>query len=234
MRKQVPNMLTLANLFSGCIAITMAFQGNLKAVVIWVVVAALFDFLDGIFARLLKAYSNIGKELDSLADVVSFGVAPAAAVFIVLRDEMLLPGFADPLRLFLPYIAFIIPLFSALRLAKFNADERQTITFLGLPTPANGLFWVSYCVGIQPISSGNAALFYLTAGLIFLFSWLMVSEIPMFSLKMKKMTLKGNERPLILSVLMIAFVLLWGTSGIAWGILVYIVISVITRPQIVK
>lgn len=234
MRKQIPNMLTLANLFSGCIAITMAFQGNFKAVVIWVVVAALFDFLDGVFARLLKAYSGIGKELDSLADVVSFGVAPAAAVFILLRDDVLLPGFADPLRLCLPYLAFIMPLFSALRLAKFNTDERQTTSFLGLPTPANGLFWVSYCVGIQTLSSGNASLFYVTIGLIFVFSWLMVSEIPMFSLKIKKMTLKGNERPLFLAVLMIAFVVLCGISGIAWGILAYIVLSVTTRPQIVK
>jgi CDP-diacylglycerol--serine O-phosphatidyltransferase len=227
-------MLTLANLFSGCMAITIAFQGNFKAVVIWVVVAALFDFLDGVFARLLKAYSGIGKELDSLADVVSFGVAPAAAVFILIRDFSLLPGYLEPLHRWIPYLAFIIPLFSALRLAKFNSDERQTLSFLGLPTPANGLFWVSYCVGIHPLSSGNVAFFYGTVGLIFVFSWLMVSEIPMFSLKIKKMTLKGNERPLILSLLMITFVALWGISGIAWGILAYIVLSVARRPQTVK
>lgn len=231
MIKQIPNILTLSNLFSGCIAITMAFQGNFKAVVIWVIVAALFDFLDGMAARLLKAYSDIGKELDSLADVVSFGVAPAAGLFILLREKELFPYLPEQVAYFIPYLAFIIPLFSALRLAQFNIDERQTTSFLGLPTPANGLFWISYCYGIQYMIADHPILIYLTFALIFLLSWLMVSGIPMFSLKIKKIAWKGNQLPLLLGTLMVAFVLLWGIRGIAWGIIAYILLSLFTIRQ---
>jgi len=145
MIKQIPNIITLLNLLSGCIAITMAFIGNFGSVIIWILIAAIFDFLDGMTARLLKAYSTLGKQLDSLADVVSFGVAPAAALFVIIRDYITLPSFLDPISFYVPYIAFIIPMFAAYRLAKFNIDERQTTSFLGLPTPANGLFWIAYC-----------------------------------------------------------------------------------------
>jgi CDP-diacylglycerol--serine O-phosphatidyltransferase len=237
MKKQIPNIITLLNLFSGCIAITMAFQGNLKAVVIWVAVAAFFDFLDGAAARLLNAWSGIGKELDSLADLVSFGVAPAAAVFILLRDYSLLPGFLEPVTLYVPYMAFIIPVFSAFRLATFNLDERQTTSFLGLPTPANALFWISYSYGLQNMAQTNANLLYFTIGFILILSLLMISGIPMFSLKIKRMRLKGNEREALLVVLMIIFVALWGIIGIAWGIIAYIAISILTpekRRGIVK
>ncbi|RNC66892.1 CDP-diacylglycerol--serine O-phosphatidyltransferase [Proteiniphilum sp. X52] len=226
MRKQIPNILTLLNLFSGCIAIVMAFQGNFKAVVIGVAIAALFDFLDGMAARRLNAYSPLGKELDSLADVVSFGTAPAAAVFILLRDYALLPGYLESLHIWIPYLAFLIPVFSAYRLAKFNVDERQTTSFIGLPTPANGLFWISYCSGMTEIATQNENSFYLTAGLIVLMSLLMVSEIPMFSLKIKKLAFKGNERQVILLILMVLLVVLLGISGMAWGIVAYVILSV--------
>lgn len=231
MRKQIPNILTLSNLFSGCIAISMVFQGNFKAVAIWVAIAALFDFLDGMAARMLKAYSPLGKELDSLADVVSFGVAPASAVFIMLRDYSLLPGYLEPLHLLIPYLAFLIPVFSAYRLAKFNIDERQTSSFLGLNAPANGLFWISYCYGISGAAPDNGSLFYLTTALIIVMSLLMISEIPMFSLKIKKIAFKGNERQIILAILMILFVLLFGISGVAWGIIAYILLSLGRRQQ---
>ena len=228
MRKNIPNFITLANLFSGCIAIVMAFEGNFTAVAVWVTLAALFDFLDGVFARLLKAYSDIGKELDSLADVVSFGVAPAAALFVLLRDHTLLPSFTEPLQIYIPYLAFIIPLFSALRLAKFNIDERQTTSFRGLPTPANGLFWVSFSVAVSDIAGSSYIVFPAIFILVALLSWLMVSEIPMFSLKIKKISWKGYERQWLLAVMMVVLVAIWGIAGIAWGILSYILLSVIT------
>lgn len=234
--KHIPNIITLANLFTGCIAITMAFEGNFTAAAGWVVVAAFFDFLDGVFARLLKAYSDIGKELDSLADVVSFGVAPAAAVFVLLRDHILLPDIAEPLKLCIPYLAFVIPLFSALRLAKFNIDERQTTSFRGLPTPANGLFWVSFTVAVSDIAGISNVVLPVIVVLIALLSWLMVSEVPMFSLKIKKIGWKGYERQWLLAGAMVAFVTLWGLAGIAWGILAYIILSLVTnrQEQIVK
>ena len=234
MKKQIPNILTLLNLFSGCIAITMAFQHNFMAVVIWVAIAALFDFLDGAAARLLNARSPIGKELDSLADLVSFGVAPAAALFMLLRDQLLLPGFLEPAALYMPYLAFLIPAFSAYRLAKFNLDERQTTSFLGLPTPANGLFWISYTYGLQKLAVTNENLFYLTTALILIFSWLMISEIPMFSLKIKSLRLKSNIRPAILVLLMILFMVFRGILGIAGGVVAYILLSLLTPVKGVR
>ena len=231
MKKQIPNIITLLNLFSGCIAIVMAFGGNFLAVVIFVTLAAVFDFFDGLAARALGVSSKIGVELDSLADVVSFGVAPAATVFMLLKEFTLFPDFLSPLQNYLPYLAFLIPVFSAYRLAKFNIDERQTTSFLGLPTPANGLFWITYVYGTHLLASTNGFYFYLTIGFIFVLSLLMISEIPMFSLKLKNLKLKGNEKQLLLIVLMIAFVLLWGIIGVAWGILAYIAISAVTSGK---
>ena len=134
-------------------------------------------------------------------------------------------------------VAFIIPVFSAYRLAKFNLDDRQTTSFLGLPTPANGLFWISYTYGLQKLAVTNENLFYLTTGFILVLSWLMISEIPMFSLKIKSMRLKGNERQAILVLLVIAFMALWGIIGIAGAIVAYILLSVMApgkRGRIVK
>ncbi|MDO5522881.1 MAG: CDP-diacylglycerol--serine O-phosphatidyltransferase [Bacteroidia bacterium] len=229
MKKQIPNIITLMNLFSGCIAIVMAFQGNLAAVFIWVVVAAVFDFFDGLAARALGVSSKIGVELDSLADVVSFGVAPAAAVFVLLQNFMLFPPFLLPLKEFIPYTAFLIPVFSAYRLAKFNIDTRQTTSFLGLPTPANALFWISYVYGVSQIQSEG--FLYITLVLIIGLSLLMVSEIPMFSLKIKNLKRKGNEKQFLLIALMIAFVSVWQINGIAGGVLAYIAISVLTGEK---
>lgn len=237
MRKQIPNLLTLLNLLSGCIAITLAFQGRFTGMSIAVLVAALFDFLDGMTARLLDAYSPLGKELDSLADVVSFGVAPASALFVFLRDGLLRPGgtlSTDGSLFFtlIPYLAFLIPLFSAYRLAKFNIDERQTRSFLGLPTPANGLFWVGYCQGIHTLlPMSGQGLLYITLGFLILLTPLMVTELPMFSLKMERFVVKGNERQLLLAVLVVAFIALWGFVGIALGVLAYIALSLIPHPN---
>lgn len=229
MKKHIPNAFTLLNLFSGCIAVVMAFEGDFKAVVLWVIAAAVFDFFDGFAARILHTPSEIGKELDSLADVVSFGVAPASAVFILLRDFTLYPAFVEPVQHLVPYVAYIIPVFSAWRLAKFNLDERQSVNFLGLPVPANGLFWIGYCYGIHSIALFHQGFFYSIIGFVFVLSLLMVSEIPMFSLKIKKIQLKGNERQALLVILVVAFIALWGIIGISCAILAYIVLSIFTR-----
>ena len=225
MKKHVPNTITSMNLFSGCIAIVMAFEGAFIWVVFWVILAAIFDFFDGMAARLLNAYSDIGKELDSLADVVSFGVAPAVALFILLRDYTFYSESLIFIQPYIHYLAFIIPVFSALRLAKFNIDERQTSSFIGLPTPANALFWISYVYGIHKSSMANTAILFLTMGLIVALSLLMVSEAPMFSFKFKNMKIKGNEKPLILIICAAVFVSVWGVVGLAWTVIAYIVIS---------
>ncbi len=181
-KKQIPNFITCLNIFSGCIAIHFAFQANYSAAFIAILLAAVFDFMDGFAARLLKAFSPMGKELDSLADVVSFGVAPGAIVFSVLNEA----GIND----WLPFFGFIIPAFSALRLAKFNIDDRQTTSFIGLPTPANALFWAGLVFSYSDFLVSNIVVLLL---LTLSFSLLLVSEIPMFSLKFKNATWATNR-----------------------------------------
>jgi CDP-diacylglycerol--serine O-phosphatidyltransferase len=180
--KHIPNFITCLNIFSGCIAVHFAFQANYPVAFIAILLAAVFDFMDGFAARLLNAYSPMGKELDSLADVVSFGVAPGAIVFTVMCEA----GVSD----WITYVGFIIPVFSALRLAKFNIDERQTSSFIGLPTPANAIFWAGLVFSYSEFLEANIwALLVLT----FAFSFLLVSEIPMFSLKFKNATWSSNK-----------------------------------------
>ena len=143
MKKHIPNIITCGNLICGCIATGAAFHTPLPANYFWAIVfillGAIFDFFDGMVARALGVSSPIGKELDSLADVVTFGVAPSAMLFSLFQ-EVQYPMFMEPIRNFMPYTAFIMAAFSALRLAKFNIDTRQTSSFIGLPTPANALF----------------------------------------------------------------------------------------------
>lgn len=240
MKKHIPNILTSMNVLSGCIACVMAFNGNYLWVVIWVITGAVFDFFDGFSARLLKAYSPLGKELDSLADMVSFGLAPALTVFHFLSQNNTLGSplfvFADGtqfyIRELIPYISFLLVIFSGLRLAKFNIDQRQTSTFIGLPTPANALFWISFCLGASHMDElMQLFLVYPTLILVVAFSILMIAEIPMFSLKIKNLNFKGNELRYLLVIFMIVAVALWGALGIAGGIILYIVLSVISAKR---
>jgi len=182
-KKHIPNFITSLNLFSGCIAVYYGFLGNYQAVFWLILLAAVFDFLDGFAARLLKAYSPMGKELDSLADMVSFGLAPGVVAFSMLSQTSL-PSW-------LAFAGFIIPVFSALRLAKFNIDERQTTSFIGLPTPANAIFWVGigYSYYNELVISNSWSILVL----IIVMSGLLVAEIPMFSLKFKSYTWNGNH-----------------------------------------
>ena len=140
--KHIPNTLTCLNLFSGCLAIIAAYNADFTMASVFIVAGAIFDFFDGMSARMLKAYSPLGKELDSLADMVTFGVAPAMMIFTILRGITNCGCMSEFISEYIPYLAFVIAAFSALRLAKFNIDERQTSSFIGMPTPANALFLV--------------------------------------------------------------------------------------------
>ena len=228
MRKQIPNIITLLNLFSGTIAITLAFNGNFLGVVIWVVIAAIFDFFDGMAARVLKSYSPLGKELDSLADVVSFGVAPASTLYILMKDSFIYPEFLQSISHLIPYIAFLIPVFAAYRLAKFNIDTRQSHSFIGLPTPANGLFWISYCYAIDKLAIQNEIIIYITIIAIIIMSIIMISEIPMFSFKSDNKGFKGNQKQILQVLLTIVFLAIFGIGGIALSIIAYIFISLLS------
>lgn len=226
--KHIPNTLTCFNLVSGCIACTLALQGDLHGAALFVIVAAAFDFFDGFAARLLHAYSPIGKELDSLADVISFGAAPGMVLYYALTQA------APQLPLgswnaYVPFLAFLIPAFSGLRLAKFNVDDRQTVSFLGLPVPANALFWVSGVCATQLLISGNVILYTVVAlAFAVITSFLLVSEVPMFSLKIKSLAWKGNEFRYLLAVAAVVFVVCWGFLGVAGTIVLYVFLSLIS------
>lgn len=227
MKKHIPNTITCCNLISGCTAIVFALYGDPTMALLWIIMGAVFDFFDGMSARLLGVSSPIGKELDSLADVVTFGVAPSAIIFSYLS------GFHQHIP-FLPFVAFVMAAFSALRLAKFNLDERQTTSFIGLPTPANALFWGSLIVSLGDKWTDSSYVMWAIIAMIFVSSYLLIAELPLFALKFKNWGLKGNEVKYIFvisSALMIICPLLmgWGVIGIAAVIAWYVILSVATR-----
>ena len=186
MKKHIPNFITCLNLFSGCVAAYLAFKGNYPGAFIAILLASVFDFMDGFAARMLKAYSAMGKELDSLADMVSFGLAPGAIVFSLLSET----GINE----WLPFLGFMIPVFSGLRLAKFNIDDRQTSSFIGLPVPANAIFWAGLVYSFSPFLLNTVWLLLI---MVVVFSYLLISEIPMFSLKFKNISWKDNQNQFI-------------------------------------
>lgn len=227
-KKHVPNTITCCNLISGCIAIAYAFSGKIEISFTWIIIGAVFDFFDGMSARLLKVSSPIGKELDSLADIVTFGVAPSTILFSKL-GIMSYPSFLESLRGILPFIAYIMAAFSALRLAKFNLDERQTLGFIGLPTPANALFWGSLLIGLgKSIDSSPLMCIFIIVG-IFISSWLMVSEIPMFALKFKEWGWKKNQIKYIFLLTCIPLIAIFGITGFAIIVAWYVIISYIIK-----
>ena len=227
MKKHIPNTITCLNLISGCIATYWAFQGNYEQALLFIIIGAVFDFFDGMVARLLHVSSPIGKELDSLADDITFGFAPSAIVFSFLKGmEAEADSSLFTLHSSLTFLAFIMAAFSALRLAKFNLDERQALGFIGLPTPANALFWGSLVVGLgDSIASLPYAEFIILAG-VFISSWLLVSEIPMFALKFKTWGWKGNEIKFVFLITCIPLLLLLEVSGLAAIIAWYVILSV--------
>jgi CDP-diacylglycerol--serine O-phosphatidyltransferase len=207
-----------------------------------IVLGAVFDFFDGMVARALGVSSSIGKELDSLADVVTFGVAPSAIIFYLFH-EVHYPDlnfeFSNlnfeflnlELKRFLPYTAFIMAAFSALRLAIFNLDERQHQQFIGLPTPANALFWGSLVLGQHAFLTSlkfNAVFLFL---FMVLFCMLLVSEVPMLALKFKNFSWKENKQRYIFLLGCLPLLLL-GVSSLAAIIIWYIAISILTLKRV--
>ena len=228
--RNIPNTITSCNLFCGCIASYWAFQGNYKLALLFIILGAVFDFFDGMTARLLHVSSPIGKELDSLADDVTFGLAPAAIIFSLFK-EVHYPAFLAPIADIMPYAAFLIAVFSALRLAKFNLDERQTSSFIGMPTPANALFWGSLTVGANDfLTSTSFNAIYLLI-LVIIMSLLLVAELPMFSLKFKNLSWQQNKVSYIFLIVSIPLLIIFQLSGFAAVILWYIVLSVLTHKK---
>ncbi len=220
-------MITCCNLISGCIATYFAFSGNAVWALVWIIVGAVFDFFDGMVARLLNVSSPIGKELDSLADNITFGFAPSAILFATLQTLPYPSGIDIPVvRAVLPYTAFIMAAFSALRLAKFNLDTRQTTSFIGLPTPANALFWGSLIVLLQSWMERWVWTAPVVILSLLVSCWLLVCELPMFALKFKHWGWHGNEvKYVFVAVSAIAIIVLGPLKAFAPIIACYIVVS---------
>ena len=231
--KHIPNTLTSLNVLSGCIAIIFAYEGLFEQAALCIAAGAVFDFFDGMSARLVGVSSPLGKELDSLADMTTFGVAPAMMVFAML-SEMLDDLYPDTDSLFItfgPCFAFLLAIFSALRLAKFNIDERQTSSFVGLPTPANALFWIG--IALTYVNGGLDGLAnpWIIGGLVILMSWLLVAEIPMFSFKFKDLSWAHNRVRYCFLVVAIASLALFRETGFAIVIALYVLASLLTRGR---
>lgn len=230
LKKHIPNTITCCNLLSGCVAAVYAFEGAYPIAFACIIMGAVFDFFDGLSARALKVSSPIGKELDSLADVITFGLAPATMVFSWLRECA--DAHLDMLAAFaMPFAAFLLVAFSALRLAKFNVDERQTSSFIGLPTPANALFWGALVIGSHDTIVAAPYGWLLVLALVLLFSWLLVAEIPMFSLKFKNLSWKSNRIVYIFLLVSLVLLALLGFTGLSAVIGWYIILSVLTQKR---
>lgn len=239
MKKHIPNALTCCNLISGCIAVVSALHGDFSMALLFIIIGAVFDFFDGMVARLLHVSSPIGKELDSLADVVTFGVAPSVMLFsfFALTLQIGSPDFSmifngkgnERWYALVSYLPLLMAAFSALRLAKFNLDERQAMGFIGLPTPANALFWGALIAGPGQHFhelSWHPNYVYVMLVMMLISCYLLVSEIPMFALKFKHWGWKGNEIKYLFLLSSLLLIIFLGVAGIAATIAWYVVLSV--------
>lgn len=217
--KQIPNSITCLNLISGVIAIIFSFNEQFDYAVLAIIVAALFDFMDGLAARMFKAYSDMGKELDSLADTVSFGVAPSLIGFNYLNGFPNIPTYSS-------YIILVMAALSAVRLAKFNLDTRQSENFLGLPVPANGLFFsslITLAYHYPQVANSIVDSGYLIPLLAIFLGLLLVSEIPMFSMKLKSLKWRENRLRYTFLIIIIPVSVAIYLLGIHWtGIISFI------------
>jgi CDP-diacylglycerol--serine O-phosphatidyltransferase len=235
--KHIPNFITSLNLACGFIAIIFILNGDISTASWLILAAMIFDFLDGFAARALKAYSAMGKELDSLADVVSFGVAPGLLIYHLLylsntNDVGSMFYINGGTSLFLMLVPAFMPVCAALRLAKFNIDTTQTTSFKGLPTPANALAVISFVL-TGAYSHSTLISSFLTSpialiGLSLTLSILMVTRLPLLALKFKDLKLKGNEGRYLLIAVSAAMILIFGIGSIPGIIPVYIIVSLVS------
>lgn len=231
----IPNTITCMSLASGCVAIIMAFKcmepvGALAGwqwACVFMGISAVCDFLDGAAARALRAYSKIGAELDSLSDLVAFGVAPAMLIFNLMQYYTGLAG--DRGHAWLSYTALLVPVFGALRLARFNVEDVGTTTFRGLPIPSGCIFLIGVAGWIQSYGyPGSAAVALLLA----LTAIALVGKFRMFSLKFRNFSLHENLRRYVLLVGSLVFIFIYGLSGLAWSIVFYLFLSVLSRREV--
>ena len=249
------NLFTAANLISGVLAILLALSGRLDLAPFAIFCGLIFDFLDGFIARLFKTSGELGKQLDSFADMVTFGVAPGVIMLVVLTIDPISLGVSNPsvsqiqvdysnwiseLNLtnlsgnYIPFLALLLPFFSMFRLAKFNLDTRQSESFIGLPTPSMTLFFMVFPLAL--IYSGEVfqLMFnpWLIVGLILIFGLLMISEVPLFSLKIKSFGWKGNQIRIVFLLISLILILVFKVWSIALIVFLYLILSMIENTFI--
>lgn len=242
MKKHIPNIITLSNLVCGTLAVWQALQGNLICAAIFIFLGAFFDFFDGMTARLLHVQSAIGKELDSLSDVVTFGVAPGFIVFSLLESVTSQMGTMGWLK----FVALLMPALSSYRLAKFNLDERQTSSFIGLPTPANAMVWAAYGIILSVSDPSRLLLFSWFDGgslaelmsnpwfigvLSVAMSISLVLEVPLFALKFKNFSWADNKVRYLFLGIDLLLLLFLGVYAVLVIIFFYVLLSIVVMPR---
>jgi CDP-diacylglycerol--serine O-phosphatidyltransferase len=241
MKKHLPNLLTLLNLACGTIAIVLTLEGQWQWAVYLVLAAALFDFLDGMAARLLKAYSETGKQLDSLADMVTFGILPGIFIYTIFKALFLVQGeervTSQPaLQWVILGSVLLIPAFSAIRLARFNVREPEDSFFQGLPTPAHALFWTGLFWQFMKdgLLFGTALNVFFMWAIMLIMAFHMILPVPMYTLKFEHFRLRGNLIRYLLIVVSGLILLFTGLSGLSLIILTYILLSLLNILLLTK
>lgn len=233
MKKQLPNFITLCNLFCGTVAIIFAVRGMLDCAALFVAIGIFFDFFDGFFARLLHVKSEMGLQLDSLADMVTSGVVPGIAMFQLLSSSTYVLETEGTFSMLLPYMGLFISLGSAYRLANFNIDTRQSTGFIGLPTPANTMFILSLPLILQYQSTEIVVFFlrntWVLLGITLLSTYMLNANISLFALKFKDYSLKNNIVKYVFLVVCLLLLLVLKVIAIPFIILLYIFLSLITK-----
>ena len=227
MKKEIPNLLTLGNLLAGCIGLWFVMQGDLVSASYCMFISLICDFFDGFLARALQAYSDLGKELDSLADMVSFGVLPAFILFSLVEQSCGTQCTVGLLGFYKPFMVFALALMSAYRLAKFNIDTRQSDQFIGVPTPANGLFIASLPLIIHFQPEYTAYILSFKGLLIYsvVMSYLLVCELPLLAFKFKTWDWKSNQVKFIFLIFCIAALVMLKFAAIPVLVIAYILLS---------
>ena len=237
MKKHIPNFLTCLNLVCGCLAVVQIFRNHLEWSAYLVLAAAFFDLLDGMIARMLNVSSPIGKELDSLADMISFGFVPGAILFKMMQLNIDSISAYENVNSFVQFLPFVVTVFSALRLAKFNIDTRQSNSFLGLPTPANTILIISFplIIAHDTFNLSNLLLNpWFIIGITILQSALLVSEIPLIALKFKNFSWKDNSYQYILILASAILLIAIQFAAIPVIVFVYILLSLLKREPRTK
>ena len=236
MKNIIPHVITSANLLCGCLAITQIAEGNFLVASLLVLLGAFFDFFDGLAARALNVGSELGAQLDSLADMVTFGLVPAYLAFEWLNqiDYSIYN-----------YLAFLIAIFSAVRLAKFNIDDRQTTSFIGVPTPANALFWISipliywqvendiHFIRVDFMLPAFDSFFFIISAIL-VFSYLLIAKLPLLALKFKNLNWNSNQFRFLLIGISVVLFTLFLFAAIPFILLLYLILSIIHNNLQVK